>query len=779
MKRKAFLEVFLLAMLGICAMVKTPGAQELSLPDSMQELPWDLKAESLEVDREDKVVHARGRVLLTQRGDALQADYMRYNWESRWVYLRGNVQMNWGGDELYAEEAEFDLVNKVGWLKQGRVFFEETHVYVKGERMKKTGPKTYEFEEATVTSCDGESPDWSLKTPRGRVTVDGYARIWHPRFHIKDLPLLYSPYLTFSTKSDRSSGFLIPDVGYSSEHGAEVNLPYYQVLGEEQDMTLYLNSMSRRGVMLGAEYRTTPNPLSKGFFRADWLQDDLVAESEAGEPGQFADDGLIRPNDDRYWVRSKYNGFLFSPEWLTKLDIDYVSDQNYLREFDKGSSGYDESLETFLGEFGRDIDDQDDLTRTSVWTVNRNWGYYGLGSRLEYTQNLAYMNDNRDPDENPTLQRLPEVTFDAYKQHLGRTPLEWKAENELTYFWREKGVTGTRLDLYPGLSLPLNSIYGSIIPSVNWRQTLYLVDQIEDDPSVTDNELDRGMWDFSISAFSSVSKIFQLNGEMEMRPTEATLGYSKWTKIKNTIQPRLRYQYLPEENQADLPIFDSVDDIDPVNELTYSLTSFLTARKETVVNKAQANGTEYESVVRFFDFCRFDLEQSYDFNEADRADRLQAYPDKRPFSDVRARLSFRFDPWLTYESTTRFSPYESMLTEHENMLRLRSGNRYQAYLGYDYQAEMDDINHPEQQELSIFRLGGRLSLGPAWTAYLNYETDTVNSELIEREIGLEYQDQCWGVGISHFKSEEETRVSLQINLLNLGRFQQGIPLTDS
>ena len=773
MKRKAYPKIFLVVMVGIFAMIKTLGAQELSFSDSMQDLPWDLKAESLEVDRENKVVHARGRVWLSQRDDTLQADYMRYNWESKWVYLKGNVQMNWGGDELYAEEAEFDLDNKVGWLQNGRVFFEETHVYIKGEKLKKTGPKTYEFEKATVTSCDGESPDWSLKTSQGRVTVDGYARIWHPRFKIKNAPLLYSPYLVFSTKRDRSSGFLIPDVGQSSEHGVEFNLPYYQVLGEERDMTLYVNSLSRRGLMFGAEYRSTPNPLTKALFRADWLQDDIVAGTEAEEDGQFDNDGLIRPNDDRFWIRSKYSGFLVSPEWQTKLDIDYVSDQNYLREFDKGYSGFEESREIFLQEFGRDIDDQDDLTRASVWTVTRNWGSYGLGSRFEYTQNLAFMNDNRDSDDNPTLQRLPEITFDAYKQDLARTPLEWRADNELTYFWREKGVTGTRLDLYPGLSLPLNSVYGSLIPSLNWRQTFYQVDQIEDDPSVTDSGLSRGIWDFRLSTFSSVSKIYELGPESGMRPSQATLGRSGWTKIKNTIQPRLEYRYVPEKDQADLPDFDSLDEIEPENELTYSLTSFLTARKETVVKKAGENEAEYAGDITYLDFCRFDLEQSYDFNEADRDERLDEFPERRPFSDIRARLSLQLNSWLNYQSTTWFSPYDTMFTEHEHLISLRMDNRYRAYFGYDYLAEVDDINRRNQEKLSIFRLGGMFSLGQSWTAYVNYEKDTVASELIKREIGVEYQDQCWGVGISHFKSEEETRVSLQISLLNLGTFQQG------
>lgn len=777
MKRKADLKTFLLLVAGILAWALTAGAQELPLSGSMRDLPWNLKAQRLEVDQENKVVHARDRVVLSREQDTLQADYVRYYWETKWVYLRGNVRMNWGGDELKAQEAEFDLENKVGWLQQGQVFFKKSHMYLKGEKMRKTGPKTYEFEQATVTSCDGDSPDWSLKTSRGSLRVNGYARLWHSRFRVKDQPLLYSPYLLLPANRKRTSGFLIPEVGYSSEHGAEVNLPYYQILSEEQDLTLYLNSLSKRGIMVGGEHRMTPNPLTKGLFRADWLQDSEVSETEAEESSQFDDDGLIRPNDDRFWVRSKYDGFVVSPSWRTKLDIDYVSDQNYLREFDKGYSGFEQSREDFLQAFGRDIDDQDDLTRSSVWTVTRNWGNYGLGSRFEYTQNLAYMNDNRDSEDNPTLQRLPELTFDAYKQNLGETPLEWRAENELTHFWREKWTTGTRLDLYPGLSLPLHSAYGSIISSFNWRETLYLLDQTEDDPAVTDAEQTRGIWDFQISGLTSISKIYGLTEAGEVSPGPETLGSSKWTKIKHTLQPRLKYRFVPEKDQEGLPDFDSLDDIDQENRLTYSLTSYLTARVDSVVNRAQKNRTQYENSFSYLDFCRFKLEQSYDFNEADRDENLAEYPDTRPFSDIRAELTLKPVSWFFLESNTWFSPYERVITEYEHMLRLRK-DRYQVYFGYDFQRKLDDINHQDQDELKILRVGGRLDLGSAWSLYLNYEKDLVDSELIKQEIGVEYQKQCWGGEIRYFHSEEETRVSLMINLLNLGGFQQAVAVAD-
>ncbi len=767
-----------LGILGLGFASAQGNAQELSLPDIQRDLPWNLQADRLEVLKEQKVLHARGNVYLSQEEDTLQADYARYSWGTKWVYLKGKVKMEWEGDVLYAEEAEFDLENKVGWLKQGRVFFEKPHIYVNGEQMEKTGPSTYTFESATVTSCDGETPDWSLKTAKCRVKVEGYAKLWHSSLQVLEMPVLYTPFLMLPVKTKRQSGFLRPEIAHSSEKGLEYNQPYYQVLGEEQDATLYVNAMSKRGVMLGGEYRTTPNALTKGYFRVDWLQDSELAETEADELSRFDNDGLIRPNDDRFWLRGKFNGYLGSPHWKTKLDLDYVSDQNYLREFDEGYSGFDVIREIFNDEFGRDIEDKDALQRTSVWDLRRTWNNFGFSSQFQYTQNLRYMNDNLDSENNPTLQRLPELNFDFYKQSLFKSPLEWEAQNELTYFWREKGSTGTRLDLYPGLSLPLNSDYGSIIPSLNWRETVYLVDRIGGNTRLEDKEQARELWDFQVSAFSSLSKIYNLRPVEELRPGPETLGQSQWTKIQNVLQPRIEYRYLPEEDQDEFPDFDELDRIQAANALTYSLTSFLTARRDSVVNTPSADGTRYSTRTDYRDFFRFDVEQSYDFEEADRSADLGAYPDRRPFSDIRTELSLRPASWLSLHNRSWFSPYEETVTEHEHMLRVHKGEKYQAYFGLDFLREMDEYKRQNQQELKILRLGGRVQITPAWAVSVQYENDLESSDLIRQEIDISYEKQCWGIEVRHIKKQEETRVSVLINLLNLGGFHQGISMAD-
>jgi len=760
--------VFILPAPSAQALDQTPFSEE----EDLKELPWALEADSLTVNKALKVAEAKGNVLISQKDNFLQADYARYYWETNWVFLQGHVRARFGQDTLQAEEAELDLENNVGWIKNGQVFLQEPHLYFKGDRMKRTGPSRYEFEQAEVTACDGDTPAWSLKTSRGQISIDGYARLHHPRFRVKDHPVLYSPYLVLPVKRERQSGFLMPEYSQSSRSGTGINLPYFWAINEEHDATFYTQVLSDRGIMLGGEYRATPNLQTKSVFRADWLKDRETADTEAEEFDQFDDDGLVRPNENRFWLRGKLNSFLFTPEWKTKLDVDLVSDQNYLRDFDSGYSGFENSRELFLEEFGRDIDDKDDLTRTSIWTVNRNWSHIGFESRIEYTQNLRYMNDNLDSGDDPTLQRLPEISLDIYKHQLLDTVFEWEAQNQLNYFWRKEGDTGYRADLHPQLSLPLRSGYGTLIPKIGYRQTIYYTNRFDERAENTDHTETRGIFDFETTAFTEVYRVFNLKSPEAIPLTRSDVGRSRWTRLKHTVKPEVEYSYIPDQNQDDLPSYDSLDHIEPENELTYSITTSLTRRRDTVVNATTHNATSAGLKTDYREILRVKAEQSYDFEEADRRDNRDTYP-RRPFSDIRVEVDISPASWLSLSQTTWISPYLGTVTEHEHLLRLSYQDRFSSYFGLDFLKELDDdYERKGQDELQILKVGGSARLSKKWNVWADYQYDQAESELIRQTVGFGYTHQCWGVNLSYEKTDDEDKVLILINLHQIGAFEQ-------
>ncbi|MGM0425118.1 MAG: LPS-assembly protein LptD [Thermodesulfobacteriota bacterium] len=769
-KRASSLFFLLLALLHLVLLfllLPYPGsAQELLQPTKIdQQVPWVLFSQDLQVDQELKIVEASGDVELRHQNNLLQSDYARYYWETGWVYLKGNVYAELDQDLLWAQEAEIDLQSRTGWLKQGRIFMPEPNLHVQGQNLQKTGEETYEFEQARVTTCDGDNPPWSLYTAQGRVTLEGYAHLDQPRFRIKDQTVLYSPYLILPTKRTRQSGFLRPEYSTSTRDGTGINLPYFQVIDQEQDLTFYMNYMSKRGFMPGLEYRLTPDPLSKGLFKLDWVHDQVRYDSN----GDIDADNYPK---DRFWLRSKLDGYFLKPEWKLLLDLDYVSDEYYLREFKNGYSGFEQSREEFLQEFGRDVADKDSKKRTSQLLLSRSWSNIGLQSRLEYNQDPTYQRKDKAESEDDTLQRLPEINLDIYRSYLGQSDFQFEANNQATYFWRRADeVQGLRLDMHPRLLLPLRSGFGTILPSMGWRQTLYF---LQDTPDDMDSQQERGIWDLNIDASSELMRIFDLGPAGNMQRIAASPGNSAWTMIRHSLRPELDYSYIPDqedEQNRNLPRFDSQDRIQAENEITYALDNIFTRRKDTIRKKTEGPGFNLDQ--DYLDFLEFKLEQSYDFNEADREENLDQYP-KRPFSDIKARLLLRPFSWLHLRNSTWVSPYTGDINEHEHMLRLKAKDLAEVYFGLDYNQELEeDIHRKNQDDLRILRTGGRLNLR-SWSLFYDLEQDLLESELIEQRIGLRYDHQCWDVQLVYEKTQDEDRVEVMFSLYQLGDIEQAL-----
>ena len=760
MKIRNLVLAFLLMFLAAAA--PALGAEET--PDAPQS--WRLLADRTAASHDNKYIEAFGNVVLERGKDYIRAGYARYYQTTKWVFLKGDVEARFQGDFLKAEEAEFDLETNTGWLKNGQVFMEDPHMYFEGAILKRTGPETYEFREATVTVCDGDRPAWSIKTSRGDITVDGYAHLWGPRFQILDQPVLLAPYAVIPVKTKRQSGFLLPEIGTSERLGITYEQPYYQVIDEEQDVTLTTRLMTAKGLMLGAEYRLVPDIHTKGIFKVDYLYD----QETEGESLYSDNSEMSRTNHSRWWVRGKFDGYLYDPEWNLKLDLDLVSDQDYLREFSGGYSGFKKSRRDFLQYFGRDIEDSDSNLRVNRLLLSRNWAHVGIQGLVEYTQNLEYGSDNnlpnRDSDDNPTLQRLPELNLHLYQTQLLDTPMTIEGSSQFVSFWRERGTTGTRIDVHPILGLPLHFEYGSVIPKGGLRGTTWMVEKYENEDSDVDTDNSnpsRFLPDFTTTAYTEFSRIFTLTEDSEV---PADTDSFTWLKLKHALQPRLEYTYIPFSDQDKYPYFDEIDRIKATNELTYSLTNILTTKTGRMQPKPDEMGAT-GLVFDYFELARLRLEQSYDIREETRNEDTDEYPN-RPFSDILVDLTTNLTPWLSLTNKTWFSPYEGRVTEHEHALFAQYDDLLYASFGLDFLEEIDEYLRQEQERERIASFGAGFAISQQWSAALLYRVDWESGTDLEKRLTLRYDHQCFSAETSYSQTDDDTRFEFRVILAQLG-----------
>ncbi len=286
---------------------------------------WTVEAGTIIYDYEKKVYEADENVRVTSVERSIQADWALLDTQKQQVELKGKVLMRFGNNWLQGDHVIWNLDSETGWVDGGMVYFAENHFYVEGKSITKTGPNTYDLKDGFLTSCNPADADWKIRYGHMEVEMGGYAWIKHTSFWARKVPLLYTPLLGLPVKQERQSGLLLPWFGMSTLNGVEGELPFYWAIRQDMDATFYGRMMQKRGWMSGLEYRLNNEKFGEGTLQFNYLNDqaDAAYEAEQGYPLETR---------NRFWVRSRYN--LNLPSQISaKLDVDVVSDSNYLKEF--------------------------------------------------------------------------------------------------------------------------------------------------------------------------------------------------------------------------------------------------------------------------------------------------------------------------------------------------------------------------------------------------------------------------------------------------------------
>ena len=727
-----FLSFTFIIPTGVWAQSRLEGFDEE--PDK----PWHLEADEISYDDNVHQYLARGNVTISKEDKKLTADFIRFDHRAMKAMAMGNVVMTVGNDILIGNSMEMDLDAETGTIYQGTIFLKEQNYYFKGDKLQKIGKDSYTAEKASISTCDDEPPAWKITGRNLKVTLEGYGTVTHAAIYAKRVPVGYMPYWVFPTKTKRQTGFLFPGFETSERRGFGFNQPFFWAINDSQDATFYLNYMAKRGAKFGGEYRYMLDNFSKGAVMFDSLYDDKIDDGVGNnsEDWGYTDDIFLRPNNDRYWVRARANQQL-PYELKARLDLDIVSDQDYLKEFKEGYSGYSRTNFFFTDVFGRGLDDYNDATRKNRLNFNRIWSEYSLNMEALWFDNVIL---RRQSDINPTLQRLPFIEFTGSRQKLFSDPFYFNFESEYVNFYRQDGQTGHRLDLHPRFFLPLRwKNYLNVEPSMSVRETLYYRDSLEGFQQDTDRFDSRELWDAKVEFFSEVFNVFKVN----------SLGMDR---LKHRVRPKLQYSYAPDIDQGDLPVFDDKDRVAKGNLLTYSLTQWFTSRFFKNGGKASKEDQDGgRSQYNYSEFLRFKLENSYDINK-------ELDDEPRPFSDVAAKLDFAPHRYVTLRWDAAYNPYDKEVTQNNIATTIRDPRGDRFFVEY---RRTDGSNESLYFDLLV-KVTDRLNL------YGGYEQNILTDERIYTSGGLSYVAQCWSANIRYVDEVTDKRFEFSINLYGLG-----------
>jgi len=711
--------------------------------------PWEITADRLTHEQNPETVTAEGDVVLLRRVGGrvdmeITADWLFYSVADQYVHARGRVRLTTGEEKITADEAEIFLTDETGSLVHTRIQIPGNSLYFQGDKVRKTGPFSYRVSGGEVTSCpsrQGQSSPWSIHAAETDLTMEGYAVLHHATLRVKDVPLLYSPFLVLPAKTVRETGFLFPEISQSERNGFGIIAPFFVNLSASSDLTLYPGYLEKRGGFMGLEFRYVADPRSKGSFSLNYLND--KEKDQAGS--DFNDDGYYRTRRDRYWLRGKADQVL--PGDITaRLDYDLVSDRDYLQEYREGLVGFDQSEAIYFREFNRDLQEASLPFRQSSLQVTKTMPHYFVGMEM-----LAVKDVEDVPTSVSPLQKLPAITHDGMVGlHFLPLPTQLVWEADYSNYWRKQGIGDHRLMVQPRLvsNLPLGPwLEGSV--SLAGNESLYKIvgygDQDAEWPS--ENTKTRSLWSFDSSLATSFVRSF----------SHVT---NSWTTVRHMVRPELGYVYEPEKNQDDLPDLDMSDRIAARNRLRYGVANYL--------DVTEKEGTD----LQHRKLATISLAQVYDIAEA-RRDLLPGEA-RRPFSDVLLEVdAFPQRDFAVHYDTT-LSVHGQGVTRYEFGLQWKKEELGMLSANYLYDVD-------ESREKPYFyaansataahslNLSGEIGITGKVIArgFINHSFSDAKSRDIR--LALAYQPSCWAVETSFSKTLNDSRVGIMFSLAGLGK----------
>jgi LPS-assembly protein len=720
---------FLIMMVSLVLWVHGAWALDRNLGDRFlgdESARWEIRAKKLSYLQKEGLYVAEGDVVVSRGTQVLTADRAKYNEKTGMIEVKGNVVLESNGDILRAEEAVFDLQSQAGRITGGHLFLKDNHYYVSGETMEKTGPNTYVVKECRVTTCDGETPDWSITGSEVKITVEGYGSVKNAVFRIKDHPAFYIPYVIFPAKKKRQTGLLPPAMGYSNILGAEMEVPLFWAISDQMDATFYERYMTERGFMQGLEYRYAAEDDSKGTFLFDILSD-KVEEKDLTDPDEAAISPLPRTNDTRYWLRSRTDQQM--PLGVrAKLDTDYVSDQDYLREFERGLLGY-YGRPDLVKTFGRPMEDIRSPTRRSALRLDRDREDYSLQAVSSYYQRPE------NPSTDPTPQPLAGLDFSLLPRPLPRSPLFLRFDSDFDYIWREDGPKGERFSVIPQVGYPMwFGKYLELEPSVGYTISAQSFDRPNDEKHWQTNN----GYNFQTRLSTVLERTFDV-------------AWGGATKVKHKFLPSLIYRYgVNPESNVDKLWFEPMDASRKNNLLILALENFLDAKKES-----KKGEVSYEQ------WATFSLYQGYDIDEEREDEGLGR--EKTPFLPLAGILTVSPYPSLYFDAEARWDYYEKEITYADVALRWsmeRSGGRADS-IGIDYR-------YAKETGEDGLNLSLHVNLTKGFSAGASISRDVRRKVSVDERFYLDYQSQCWGVRVMTDSSPGINSIMVVFRLVGLG-----------
>ena len=703
------------------------------LKDTDRSLPTgeaDLEVTADDSEVTETTLYFTGNVQAQQGYRSMSADAVAIDRQNETATGLGNVILREPGLVMTGTEIRYDSLIEQADLTNARYVLHDQQLSGSAKLLTRDADGDITITEGAMTYCAPDDPSWVLHAKTLEIDpARGEGQAWGAKLRVSGVPVFYLPWVQFPVDSRRKTGLLFSDIGSDSRGGVDITQPIYFNLAPNYDALYRPRYIQERGLLHQGQGRWLSETAGYWEFNGAWIGDDERYQNANPEV-----------DANRWLFNTQHNG-QFGSAWRTKIAYTRVSDPEYVRDIE--NNRLSTQRQTALQQLGR------------VDWLGQNWQV-----RVDVEQFQSLADDIRND-----YKKLPQITA-RWRGTQDWNRVEPILMTQLSHFDSDsRRVTGERMYVEAGLTMPNRWAFGFLTPTVKYRSVSY---ELDDHTLIEDDSPEAG----SLMASLDGGLIFE---------RQTKLGGVSMTQ---TLEPRAYYLYSDFEEQTGHPDFDSAeltfsyeqlyrdtrfsghDRIDDSNQLAVGVTS-------RFINNATGNETLRASIGQIFYFRDREVRLNRidpDLTEATSA--IAAEMAWSPSQAWRVRSSLLFDPndnnFDAAYAQASFAPVDGMVFN----------------LGYTLREPPPSlVNRPvtEQANASFY-----YPINDSWSMFGAYEYSLEASEVVESMAGFEYDDCCWRVRLLYMRYvdtlvgdipdfsdpnlERESSFQIQVLLKGMGGF---------
>ncbi len=576
------------------------------------------------------------------------------------------------------------------------------------------------YHKATYTTCPPTKPSWMIQARHIKIDKKkGVGKAYNVVLKFHKVPILFTPYISFSTNHERKSGLLTPIIGHTANSGLDIAQPIYWNMAPNYDMTITPRVLTKRGFQLNDRFRFMSNT-TQGTYFANFLPDDNAFQTfKQSEPDQYPNNTFYQPyftalNNDsnNRWMITMHQHSAFHDGWTADFNINHVSDDYYLKDFDITANG---AVANQL------------LNEADLHYTGQHWDFTGM---FQGYQTLHPLGQAATINQ---YQRIPEIDSTAAYPAI-KPWMDFNLSTSMTNFGYNSNFppvnlpVGQRAHIRPGLSFPFNWSAGYITPSIYIDNTEYVV---ENPLPYQSRGIARTLPMVDIDTGAYIDQNLKIGSH----------------RLIQTIEPHLFYLYVPYKDQNNTPNYDTYS-------LPFSFSQVFALNRFTGFDRIQnANQVSLGLTSRFLNASdgaerfKFDVGTIYYMSEPRVClNGNNCIPTSNNFSPIVSDVSFYPANHWTTTASWAWDPNAHQTNMAAVTFNYIRDNTHLFTLQYNYVNQTDaSVDVSTRERSSNLAAGTYFPLLSHWNgiAYVYYNISDQHPE--SYYLGAEYNTCCWSL----------------------------------